>query len=168
MRLDHIAIKAIIFAALFLTACTSAASYMNPDDGGPSPSAAEINAAAEQAATEDPTSSPNMATNPAVSSSSLAPTEPPVESIVTDDYPVINRRVDVPDNIRVNWLLSWDAIRPVYNPEFATVEDAPLDDDELIIGISLKGEAKAYPITVLRSREMVNDEMAGIPTLVTW
>jgi hypothetical protein len=68
----------------------------------------------------------------------------------------------------VNWLLPWDAIRPVYDPEFATAEEAPLDDDELIIGISLEGEAKAYPITVLRSREMVNDEMAGIPTLVTW
>ena len=67
-----------------------------------------------------------------------------------------------------DWLLPWDGIRPVYNPEFATAEEAPLDDEELIIGISLEGEAKAYPITVLRFREMVNDEMAGIPTLVTW
>ena len=37
-----------------------------------------------------------------------------------------------------------------------------------VIGISLDGEAKAYPISVLRFREMVNDELAGIPTLVTW
>jgi hypothetical protein len=48
------------------------------------------------------------------------------------------------------------------------VADAPLVDDELIIGIAIDGEAKAYPITVLRSREMVNDELGGIPILVTW
>ena len=45
---------------------------------------------------------------------------------------------------------------------------APLNDEELIIGVAWDGEAKAYPITVLRSREMVNDELAGLPTLVTW
>jgi hypothetical protein len=65
-------------------------------------------------------------------------------------------------------LIPFDGIRPVYEPVFATAEEAPLDDGELIIGIALDGEAKAYPITVLRFREMVNDEMAGIPTLVTW
>jgi hypothetical protein len=65
-------------------------------------------------------------------------------------------------------LIPFDGIRPVYEPVFASAEEAPLDDSELIIGIALDGEAKAYPITVLRFREMVNDEMAGIPTLVTW
>jgi hypothetical protein len=43
-----------------------------------------------------------------------------------------------------------------------------LHDDELVLGVAWDGEAKAYPITVLRFREMVNDELAGIPTLVTW
>jgi hypothetical protein len=36
------------------------------------------------------------------------------------------------------------------------------------MGFALGDEAKAYPIAVLRSREMVNDELAGIPILVTW
>jgi hypothetical protein len=79
-----------------------------------------------------------------------------------------NRRVDVPDDIRVPQLIPFDGIQPVYEPEFISAGEAPLQEDELIIGISLGEEAKAYPITVLRSREMVNDEMAGIPTLVTW
>jgi hypothetical protein len=43
-----------------------------------------------------------------------------------------------------------------------------LQEDELILGVAIDGQAKAYPITVLRSREMVNDELAGIPLLVTW
>jgi hypothetical protein len=67
-------------------------------------------------------------------------------------------------------LLPFDGIRPIYDPEFARQEAVQelLEQDELIIGISLGDEAKAYPISVLRFREMVNDEMAGIPTLVTW
>ncbi len=65
-------------------------------------------------------------------------------------------------------LLPYDAIRPVYDPEFDTADQVPLDDDELVIGINLNGESKAYSITVLRSREMVNDELGGLPILVTW
>ena len=65
-------------------------------------------------------------------------------------------------------LLPRDAIAPVYDPEFVSAEDSPLQDDELIIGFAIDGEAKAYPVTVLRFREMVNDELAGLPILVTW
>ena len=81
---------------------------------------------------------------------------------------LINRRVEMEQDIFFPTLLPYDGIRPIYEPEFATANDAPLEDDELVIGISLNGEAKAYPITVLRSREMVNDELGGNPILVTW
>ncbi len=37
-----------------------------------------------------------------------------------------------------------------------------------MLGVALDGEAKAYPISVLNSREMVNDELAEIPILATW
>ncbi len=65
-------------------------------------------------------------------------------------------------------LLPFDGILPIYDPEFVPAGDAPYHPDELIIGIAIDGQAKAYPITVLRFREMVNDELAGIPILVTW
>jgi hypothetical protein len=65
-------------------------------------------------------------------------------------------------------LLPRDAIAPVYDPEFVTADVSPLHEDELIMGIAIDGEAKAYPVTVLRFREMVNDELAGLPILVTW
>ena len=184
MRPNQIQIAVILFVAIFLTACSAAISRNDSESNDTSPSAAEINAAAEQAATQNPATSVPTETSPAESALS-DPTEASADETTTasedetpedvtpedvtssESGPRINRRVDVPE-LYVNWLLPWDAIRPVYDPEFATVEEAPLDDDELIIGISLEGEAKAYPITVLRSREMVNDEMAGIPTLVTW
>ncbi len=65
-------------------------------------------------------------------------------------------------------LIPFDGIPPVYDPKFASAADASLLDDELVMGISLGGAAKAYPVTVLRFREMVDDELAGIPILVTW
>ncbi len=65
-------------------------------------------------------------------------------------------------------LLPLDGIAPIYSPKFLSAAEAPLLDEELIIGIEIDGEAKAYPITVLRFREMVNDELGGIPILVTW
>jgi hypothetical protein len=77
-------------------------------------------------------------------------------------------RVDDPNSYRFPQLLPMDGIRPVYNPEFMTADQVELKDDELILGVTFEGQAKAYPITVLRSREMVNDELAGIPLLVTW
>lgn len=79
-----------------------------------------------------------------------------------------NRRVDMDEIHNFSQLLPFDGIRPIYDPEFVPADEAPLKDEELVLGLALGGEAKAYPITVLRHREMVNDEMAGIPTLVTW
>ncbi len=64
--------------------------------------------------------------------------------------------------------IPFDGIYPVYTPFFVSAEEAPYDDEELVLGVAWDGEAKAYPITVLRFREMVNDELAGIPTLVTY
>lgn len=65
-------------------------------------------------------------------------------------------------------LLPRDGIRPIYNPEFVDAIGSPLHEDELVMGVAINGEAKAYPVTVLRFREMVNDELGGGPILVTW
>jgi hypothetical protein len=70
--------------------------------------------------------------------------------------------------IAYNQMLRRDAIRPIYAPEFVAGADATLGDDQLVLGVTLDGEAKAYPINVLNSREMVNDELAGMPILATW
>ena len=45
---------------------------------------------------------------------------------------------------------------------------APLREDELVIGLVIGGEARAYPVTTLNRREMVNDVVGGTPVLVTW
>ena len=67
-----------------------------------------------------------------------------------------------------NQLLRPDDILPIYDPEFAAAEQSPYSDDELVIGVEINGEAKAYSIGVLNRREMVNDTVGGTPVLVTW
>jgi hypothetical protein len=175
----------LFFAAFVMTACNGSLGLADPAVTSASPSASEINAAAERVAAgvniqaEDaakeadteispadaPSADPPLDTKPA---STTGPTDPSPAETATESEPETNRRVDVGEIGRFPQLIPFDGIRPVYEPVFASAEEAPLDDSELIIGIALDGEAKAYPITVLRFREMVNDEMAGIPTLVTW
>ncbi len=65
-------------------------------------------------------------------------------------------------------LLSRDAIRPIYSPTIASAEEVDLDARELVIGVSIDGETRAYPIRPLNRREMVNDVVGGVPILVTW
>ncbi len=79
-----------------------------------------------------------------------------------------NPRIDDPTEYPFRQWARNDAIPPIYKPEFAPATAVNLQNDELIMGISLQGQAKAYPVTVLQFREMVNDELAGIPILVTW
>ncbi len=67
----------------------------------------------------------------------------------------------------IRQILPRDGIRPVYNPRF-TDNPAAYDDDELVMGVAINGDARAYPVGYLRSREMVNDTIGGTPVLVSW
>ena len=64
--------------------------------------------------------------------------------------------------------LPHDTIRPIYAPEFVGADAARLKPGDFVIGLALNGEARAYPIDILWTREMVNDWVGGIPVLVTW
>lgn len=65
-------------------------------------------------------------------------------------------------------LLARDRIAPIYDPVFVPGGQSDWADDALVIGVELDGQAKAYPVGHLNSREMVIDRIAGIPVLVTW
>ena len=64
-------------------------------------------------------------------------------------------------------LLLPDDIPPIYDPQFVPAADADLPDDELVVGSSINGDARAYPAGILYTREMVNDVVGGVPVLVT-
>ena len=72
------------------------------------------------------------------------------------------------DGSKWRQLLGRDSIYPVYDPKVATAAETDLDGGEMVMGASINGESRAYPIRTLRWREMVNDELGGAPVLVTW
>ena len=63
-----------------------------------------------------------------------------------------------------------DAIPPIYWPQFESVESADswLDDDDVVGVLALDGEAHVYPLRLLVYHEVANDEIAGVPVLVTF
>ena len=76
------------------------------------------------------------------------------------------RGVELPEG----YLRSWgrDQLAPVYDPTFITAEQVPWDDDEVIIGVNINGQQRAYPVGFLSSRELVIDQIDDIPILVSW
>ena len=65
-------------------------------------------------------------------------------------------------------LLSRDGITPIYDPKFVFAAKASFGDNDLVMGVTINGESKAYPVGMLNFREMVIDEVGGVPILVTW
>ena len=72
----------------------------------------------------------------------------------------------IPDGYRES--VPRDAILPVYEPSFVAPTEVDWPADELVIGVEIGGEARAYPVGFLTWREIVVDTHRGIPTLVTW
>lgn len=54
------------------------------------------------------------------------------------------------------------------DPEFSTAEEADLDPMELVIGLQVGDEVKAYPISAMAPLEILNDRIGGMPVAVTW
>ena len=59
-----------------------------------------------------------------------------------------------------------DCIPSIDEPEFVHSSVAQMREAETVIGIARDGAAKAYPLS--RFGEVVNDEIAGAPVVVTW
>lgn len=78
----------------------------------------------------------------------------------------IDRRIDTGFDEREK--LPRDAIVPIYSPRYVGIDEAQLINEELVLGVDINGEAKAMPVGLLRFREMVNDEVGGVPILATW
>lgn len=84
----------------------------------------------------------------------------------SDAYNPVAAGVRLPDGFRQ--LLPRDAIKPVYEPTFVEADRAGWPADTEVIGVSIGGEAKAYPVGFLNGRELVVDEIDDIPILVSW
>ncbi len=62
-----------------------------------------------------------------------------------------------------------DGIPPIDDPSFKPVaEIEALGPKEPVIGVSINGYARAYPLRILMRHEIVNDGLGGVPTSVTF
>ena len=106
-----------------------------------------------------------LSPQPQLTALSVPTAQPPIATVPPA---ATNSRRGADETYDFRQWAGFDGIPPIYHPEFVAAEGAPLAHDDLIMGVTLGGEAKAYPISVLQFREMVNDELAGIPILVSW
>ncbi len=69
----------------------------------------------------------------------------------------------------ITTLLPRDGILAVDNPSFVSARAASfVPADAQVIGVTLNGEAHAYPIPFLSEHEIVNDTVGGRDIAVTW
>ncbi len=62
-----------------------------------------------------------------------------------------------------------DGIPSLDDPEFVVADDAAyLNDRDRVLGISINGVARAYPIRILNYHEIVNDVIGGTSVVVTY
>ncbi len=62
-----------------------------------------------------------------------------------------------------------DGIPAITAPVFVRASEASfMKDSDRVLGVAVKGGAKAYPVKILNWHEAVNDSIAGLPILATW
>lgn len=74
------------------------------------------------------------------------------------------------EDLQIVTLLPRDAIPAIDNPRFLDAADADAfyDPDELVIGVTFNGDARAYSVPFLSNHEIVNDTVGGVKIAVTW
>ena len=72
------------------------------------------------------------------------------------------------DEIRT--LLPKDGIPSIDDPKFASAKEADsfMQPDEMVIGVDIGGDRRAYSVPLLSSHEIVNDVVGGRKVAVTW
>lgn len=73
-------------------------------------------------------------------------------------------------DLEIVTLLPRDAIPAIDNPQFLSSAEADqfYDPNELILGVTFDGDARAYSVPFLSSHEIVNDTVGGVKIAITW
>jgi hypothetical protein len=67
-------------------------------------------------------------------------------------------------------VLGKDGIPSIDNPRFVGPgeTDQQMQSFERVLGVSINGDHRAYPLNMLSRHEIVNDTVGGVPVAVTW
>jgi hypothetical protein len=154
----YFVLTAVVFTALVLSACQSSVISENEVEDS-SPIAQEASPVVVEPS--QPTSKPLQPTN-------TTQQNPPAgaDREFTTDFSI--------SSIDFSEILSGgppkDGIPAIMKPKFVDIIDADawLLPKEPIVQVLINGVAKAYPIQILMWHEIVNDEIGGVPVLVTF
>ena len=175
----------LVAMAVVAAGCAASDGDNQAPDAGPSIDFAALDATTAASTEVSPhTVAPELATDsigetaPSPSARTPEATREPTPSSISDtgaqpvagqDGPLLQSTRDVEvDLSKYRALLSRDAIFPIYEPVFISPGETDLDPEELVMGLEINGDSRAYPIGTLNRREMVNDVVGGVPVLVTW
>ncbi len=61
-----------------------------------------------------------------------------------------------------------DSIPAIDEPRFVSAQDTRFSDNELIIGLKINSDIRAYPYSILNWHEIVNDTVGGVPVTITY
>jgi hypothetical protein len=80
---------------------------------------------------------------------------------------------DTPSNVDVEQLYQGcsrrDCIPSIDEPQYVPASEANfLSDSDLILGLNIAGDQRAFPIRILDYHEIVNDAIGGQAVIVTW
>lgn len=93
----------------------------------------------------------------------------PLDRIVFDTFRPIDRAVPLTEASPGLIASLLDAIPPIHRPVYEPAAEAAwLSEQDLVIGYAAGGSAWAYPLRILNFHELVNDELAGEPILVSY
>ena len=72
--------------------------------------------------------------------------------------------------LKIITVLGKDGIPAILNPELIPADqaEAQMEPDERVLGVSIDGDHRAYPLNLLSRHEIVNDTVGGVPVAVTW
>lgn len=66
-------------------------------------------------------------------------------------------------------VLPKDAIPAILSPTFEQGGKISwLKGQDLVVGVEIRGDSRAYPVPTLSRHEIVNDTVGGVPIAVTW
>ena len=158
MRKAQIVIGAVVLV-LILTACgseTSEPPTVTPESESPVPTA--TSPPEVEATQPKPTQPPEPTPTPAAAERPTPTGEPVAATAPGRDLDIVT-------------LLPFDQIPAIDNPRFfPDLETANMfyKDGELVLGVEIDGDARAYSVPILSSHEIVNDVVGGKPIAVTW
>jgi len=65
-------------------------------------------------------------------------------------------------------LLPRGEIAAITDPIYVSAEEADIADDSYVLGVVIKGQARAYSLGLLNDHEVVNDSIDGHPFAAVW